>query len=46
VKNGFTSKPFEEVWRQLDNDQSGKVTYNEYIQWLIRSGLIKVKVPQ
>jgi Ca2+-binding EF-hand superfamily protein len=43
VHNGCTNKPFDVVWREIDQDQSGKVCYNEYIQWLVRNHLLFIK---
>ncbi|KAL6050478.1 Calmodulin [Balamuthia mandrillaris] len=34
VKNNMTKHNFEELWETLDRDQSGFVSFNEYIAWL------------
>jgi Ca2+-binding EF-hand superfamily protein len=43
AKHGLTTKTFDEAFRDLDSDGSGHITYNEYIQWLIRIGSLKLK---
>jgi Ca2+-binding EF-hand superfamily protein len=43
TKHGLTSKSFDEAFKDLDSDESGHITYNEYIQWLIRIGSLKLK---
>ncbi|ELR21094.1 EF hand domain containing protein [Acanthamoeba castellanii str. Neff] len=43
TKHGLTTKTFDQCFRELDSDGSGRITYNEYIQWLIRIGSLKLK---
>lgn len=43
TKHGLTTKTFDQCFRELDSDGSGHITYNEYIQWLIRIGSLKLK---
>ena len=43
AKHGLTTKTFDQCFSELDSDGSGHITYNEYIQWLIRIGSLKLK---
>eukprot|EP00033_Pygsuia_biforma_P001434 GCRY01001618.1.p1 GENE.GCRY01001618.1~~GCRY01001618.1.p1 ORF type:complete len:171 (-),score=42.15 GCRY01001618.1:397-909(-) len=44
VEEGKTTKPFNKFKEDLDVDNSGTISFNEYINWLIREGTAKVKV--
>jgi len=44
VKNKFTSKSLDNCLADLDENNDGKVEFNEYIDWLVRLGSIPVKV--
>ena len=38
VKNGFNMGTIEAAIAELDTDGDGKITFNEYIDWLKRIG--------
>lgn len=41
VKNKFTNMPFEECLRTLDTDGDGSISFNEYIDWLVKIGSLR-----
>ncbi|KAL6042446.1 Calmodulin [Balamuthia mandrillaris] len=43
VENNYTRKSFEELLADLDTDNDGHVSFNEYVQWLVRIGSLKVR---
>mmetsp|Transcript_30101 Transcript_30101/g.33624 ORF Transcript_30101/g.33624 Transcript_30101/m.33624 type:complete len:166 (-) Transcript_30101:68-565(-) len=44
VENKLTTLDFESCLKDLDTDNSGSVSFNEYVDWLIKLGSLKVKV--
>ena len=46
ARHKLTNKTFEECWEDLDTDKDGLISFNEYVDWLIRIGSLKVQVLQ
>eukprot|EP01092_Planopodium_desertum_P006281 TRINITY_DN2600_c0_g1_i1.p1 TRINITY_DN2600_c0_g1~~TRINITY_DN2600_c0_g1_i1.p1 ORF type:complete len:166 (-),score=30.63 TRINITY_DN2600_c0_g1_i1:102-599(-) len=44
IKNKLTTKPVEKCLEELDKDRSGTVSFNEYVDWLVAIGSVRVKV--
>jgi len=44
VTKGLTNKSQQKILEDLDSDQNGYVSYNEYLDWLVRVGPIKQRV--
>jgi len=44
LKNKFTTKNLEQCLQDLDENNDGKIQFNEYIDWLVRIGSIPIKV--
>lgn len=45
VKNGLTTLECAKCLQDLDTDRDGEISFNEYVDWLIRIGSIRVKLP-
>eukprot|EP01091_Cochliopodium_minus_P010874 TRINITY_DN2980_c0_g1_i1.p1 TRINITY_DN2980_c0_g1~~TRINITY_DN2980_c0_g1_i1.p1 ORF type:complete len:169 (-),score=53.12 TRINITY_DN2980_c0_g1_i1:70-576(-) len=43
-KHNIISIPLEDCLKDLDNDNNGKISFNEYVDFLIRKNCLKVKV--
>jgi Ca2+-binding EF-hand superfamily protein len=39
-RRGYTAKPVDAVLAEIDEDRDGEVQFNEYINWLIKSGIL------
>merc|ERR1712000_797357 len=46
LKNKMTQYDLETTIKDLDTDGDGKISFNEYVDWLVRKNVIKVKVMQ
>lgn len=44
VKNKMTSFSLEDTMRDLDSNNDGVISFSEYVDWLIRKNVVKVKV--
>eukprot|EP01104_Vermistella_antarctica_P005898 TRINITY_DN16644_c0_g1_i1.p1 TRINITY_DN16644_c0_g1~~TRINITY_DN16644_c0_g1_i1.p1 ORF type:complete len:184 (-),score=50.01 TRINITY_DN16644_c0_g1_i1:48-545(-) len=44
LKNNMTTKDLESAIADLDQDGNGSISFNEYVEWLIRIQSIRVKV--
>jgi Ca2+-binding EF-hand superfamily protein len=44
VKNKMTSFSLDDTQRDLDSNNDGVISFNEYVDWLIRKNVLKVKV--
>jgi len=42
VKNRFTNKTLQACLEELDTNRDNKVQFNEYVDWLVRIGSIKL----
>jgi len=41
VKNKFTTKTLDDCLKDLDSNRDNKISFNEYVDWLVRIGSIK-----
>lgn len=41
-QNKMTIHPFDVFRQEIDSDGDGKISFNEYIQWLLDRGFLKV----
>jgi len=42
VKNKLITKSLDETIKELDSNNDGNISFNEYIDWLIRCGALKL----